>query len=134
MQACLLLHSPFRPFSGSLMTSFKLLSANILILTSLHPLLGFLSSRSVYFPSPSRLPPRGSSALQECLHSSSPLIKSLLSQSHLILFAHFPFLLHLLPFLPNFDINLTCFIFPCIPGPFSFLADASSENCTFKSD
>lgn len=52
-------------------------------------------------PLPSLVPPRGSLALQECLHSSSPLINSLLSQSHLILFAHFPFLLHLLPFLPN---------------------------------
>lgn len=103
MHACLLLHNPSQPFSGSPLTIFKLLSANILILilTSLHPLLGFLSSRSVYFPSPSLLPPCGSSALQECLHSSSPLINSLLSQSHLILFSHFPFLLHLLPFLTN---------------------------------
>lgn len=66
------------------MTSFKLLSANILILTSLHPLLSFLSSRSVYFPPLSLLPPCIYSALQECLHTSNPLINSLLSQSHLI--------------------------------------------------
>lgn len=38
------------------------------------------------------------------------------------------------PIFSQFDINLTCFIFPCIPGPFFFLANASFDNCTFKSD
>lgn len=83
------------------MTSFKLPSTNIFILTSLHPLLGFLSSRSVYFRPLSLRPPCGSSALQECLHCSNPLINSLLSQSHLIFIYSLPiFFLHLLPFSP----------------------------------
>lgn len=83
------------------MTSFKLPSANILILTYLHPLLSFLSSHFVYFRPPSLRPPCGSSALQECLHSSNPLINSLLSQSHLILFTHFPFFPAHPPIFPN---------------------------------
>lgn len=133
MHAWILLHNPSQPFSGSPMTSFKLLSANILILTSLHPLLGFLSSCSVYFPlTVSRSSPwfLGSAGMSPQLKSTNQFSSESVT-SYFI--CSLPISSAPPPIFTQFDINLMCFIFPCIPSPLSCLADASSVNCTFKS-
>lgn len=131
MHACLLLRNPSQPFSGSPMTSFKLLSANILILTSRHPF-PFISL-CVFPLTLSQSPPRflDSAGMSPQLQSTNQFPSESVT-SYFI--CSLPISSAPPPIFTQFDINLTYIIFPCIPGPFFFPAKASSDNCTFKSD